>query len=177
MRAFIGFLDSLTEMVGRLVSWLLVMMMAVSCAVVAMRYLFQSGSIIFFQELVSYMHAATFMLAAAWTLKRQGHVRVDIFYRRMNPKTQAWINALGTLLFLMPFAVFVLLTSMDFVGRSWSIRETSADAGGIPLVYLLKTLIPASCLLLLVQGFVELMRNGILICWKDGTPANEEPAQ
>ena len=167
LQAFETFLSSLTEIVGRIISWLLVVMMALTCLVVVMRYLFQSGNIIFLQESVSYLHAATFMLGAGWTLKRGGHVRVDIFYRRFSNKTRAWIDSLGTLIFLLPFCVFLLWTSLEFVGRSWSIREASSDAGGIPLVYILKTFIPAMCFLLVLQGIAELLRNAILICTDD----------
>lgn len=167
MSSCIRVLDRFTEIVGRAVAFLLILMMVVTCAVVLMRYLFQSGNIIFLQESVSYMHAATFMLGAAWTLKQNGHVRVDIFYRRMRPVTRAWVDALGILLFLLPFSVFLLFTSFDFVGRSWSIREASGDAGGIPYVYVLKTLIPTMCVLLILQGVAELLRNGLLICTKD----------
>lgn len=177
MRGFVVFLDSVTEVVGRIVSWLLILMMAVTCAVVAMRYLFQSGNLIFFQESVSYMHAAAFMLGAGWTLKHNGHVRVDIFYRRMGRQAKAWVDALGILLFLLPFAVFLFWASLDFVGRSWSIREASGDAGGIPYVYVLKTMIPAMCSLLIIQGLSELLRCGITICTANELQAEGELPQ
>lgn len=173
MRTFTKFLNSFTELIGRLVSCLLLFMMFVTCMVVAMRYFFQAGNIVFLQESVSYMHAAAFMLGAAWTLKNNGHVRVDIFYRRMNLVSRAWIDALGALLFLLPFSTFLLFASFEFVGRSWSIREASGDAGGIPYVYVLKTLIPTMCVLLILQGIAELLRNGMLICFKqDDQPSD-----
>ncbi len=186
MNRCIQLLDRLTEIIGKAVALLLILMMLVTCALVLMRYLFQSGNIIFMQESVAYMHAAVFMLGAGWTLKQNGHVRVDIFYRRMSPIARAWVDALGILLFLLPFAVFLLVTSLEFVGRSWSIREASGDAGGIPYVYLLKTLIPSMCALLILQGIAELLRNGMLICVKpdqhhdhtqDIKDADEAPAQ
>lgn len=167
MRAIVVLLDGLTDVVGRIISWLLVLMMLITCLVVVLRYLFHAGNIIFLQESVSYLHAATFLLAAGWTLRRGGHVRVDIFYRRFKPKTRAWIDALGTLLLLLPFSVFLFWTSLEYVGRAWSIQEASSDAGGIPFVYILKTLIPAFCVLLIVQGVAELIRNGLLICTDD----------
>lgn len=164
LNALIKALDCLTECVGRFISFGILLMMLVTCLVVILRYVFQSGNIIVFQETTSYLHSVTFLLAAGWTLKRNGHVRVDIFYRRMSPRTQAWVDSLGILIFLLPFATFLMMTSYEFVARSWSIRESSADAGGIPYVYLLKTLIPAMCALLIIQGVAELLRNGLRIC-------------
>lgn len=174
MRSFIALLEGLTEFIGRAISFFLLLMMLITCTVVIMRYLFQSGNIIFVQESISYLHAATFMLGAAWTLKRGGHVRVDIFYRNMSARAKAWVDALGTLIFLIPFCVFLLWVSLDYVGRSWSNREASSDAGGIPLVYALKTLIPAFCVLLILQGVAEFLRNAVLICTE---PDNQKPAE
>ena len=157
-------LDRLTDALGRLVSWGILLMMLTTCLVVALRYLFNSGNIILFQEVVAYLHATTFLLAAGWALKNDEHVRVDIFYRRMSTRSKAWVNALGTLFFLLPLAVFLLLSSFQFVERSWVSRESSANAGGIPYVYLLKALIPAMSILLIVQGVVELFRQGMVLC-------------
>ena len=85
--------------------------------------------------------------------------RSDIFYRRFSPRTRAWINSLGTLVFLLPLAVFIVGVSWEFVANSWAIREVSAEPGGIPAVFLLKTLIPLMALNLLLQGVAELLRN------------------
>ncbi len=156
--------DAATEWLGKMLAWLCLLMMLVTCLVVAMRYLFQSGNIIFVQETVTYLHSAVFLLASGWTLKHQGHVRVDLFYRNFSTRTKAWIDALGTLIFLLPICVLIFFSSLDFVGLSWSIRETSGDAGGVPLVYLLKTMIPLMALVLAVQGVAELVRNVLFLC-------------
>ncbi len=149
---------------GNLIAWLTPAMAAVTFLLVAMRYLIGAGNLIFIQETVIYLHAITFMLGAGWTLGRNGHVRVDVFYRRWSPRTRAWIDALGTLVFLFPVAVFILLSSLGFVGQSWAINESSAEAGGIAALYLLKSLIPLMALLLIFQGTLELVRNaGILL--------------
>jgi len=157
-------LDALTELLGRLVSWGLLLMMLTTCLVVVLRYVFNSGNLIFYQEVISYLHATTFLLAMGWALKHEGHVRVDIFYRRMGLRQKAWVNTFGTLFFLLPFTVFLLIISVQFVERAWITREASPDAGGIPYVYLLKTLIPAMCVLLMTQGIAELLRNAVLLC-------------
>ena len=156
-------LDKISHTIGSVIAWALLLMMLTTCAVVVMRYLFHGGNIIFFQELIRYLHATTFMLAAGWTLQRNGHVRVDILYRSMNARKQAWINACGALFFLLPVSGLLIVVSYDFVVSSWVIREGSADAGGIPFVYGLKTLIPAMCLLLIVQGIAEVLRSAAVL--------------
>ncbi|WP_438883351.1 TRAP transporter small permease subunit, partial [Bacillus cereus group sp. Bce013] len=83
------------------IAWLVIIMMLVQFAIVIMRYWLGINSIVM-QESVMYMHAAVFMLGAAWTLKRDGHVRVDIFYRRLSDRGRAWIDLMGTLLLLIP---------------------------------------------------------------------------
>jgi len=126
--------------------------------------LFQDGNLIFLQEAVIYLHATLFMLASGWTLKRNGHVRVDVFYRQFSPRKKAWIDSLGILIFLLPICVLIFCTSLGFVALSWSIFERSADAGGIPLVYLLKTLIPTMAVVFALQAIAELLRNACVLC-------------
>ncbi len=95
-----------------------------------------------------------FMLAAAWTLRENGHVRVDIFYADAPPRRKALVDLLGALLLLIPFALSLLILSLPYVARSWSILERSRETSGLPFVYLLKTLIPVFALLLVLQGIV-----------------------
>ncbi len=104
------------------------------------------------QEAVSYLHAAVFMLGAAYTLKHDGHVRVDIVYRRLSYRGKALVYLLGTLLLLLPVCVYILTSSREYVAFSWSLREGSQEAGGLDAVYLLKTAIPVMAMLLLLQG-------------------------
>lgn len=167
MATLIRYIDRFTEIVGHIMAWLCLGTMLATVLVVLMRYLFQAGNMIAFQESVTYLHATVFMLALGWTFKRNGHVRVDVFYRNFSPRTKAWINSLGILVFLLPFCVFLFLASMDFVQLSWSIGETSNESGGLPIVYLFKSLIPLMCLLLGLQALAELMRNACFLCSKD----------
>jgi TRAP-type mannitol/chloroaromatic compound transport system permease small subunit len=151
-------LKAFSELTGRAVSWLLLPMVVGTFAIVILRYAFDLGWI-WMQESILWMHAASFMLAAAYTLKRDEHVRVDIFYRTMSPRGKALVDVSGTILFLFPTAAFLLVSSWDYVAVSWAIREGSREAGGLPypFVPLLKSVIPATCVLLLLQG----LANGI----------------
>ncbi len=151
-------LDAYSESTGRLLAWLLPLLMLNTCAVVFMRYGLEQGST-FMQELSLYLHATVFMLGAAYTLKRDGHVRVDILYRQFSPRAQAWVNALGTLIFLFPLCGYIILISWDFVSYAWLIRESSGEPGGIPAVFLLKTLIPLMAVNLALQGLAEFLRS------------------
>jgi len=157
-------IDAFTTYLGKLLIWVCLGTMIATCVVVLMRYLFNAGNIIFVQESITYMHATVFLLASGWALQRNGHVRVDVFYRNFSPTTKAWVDSIGTLVFLLPLCVFLFLASLGFVELSWSTKESSADAGGIPLVYLLKTLIPVMCVVLGLQGVAELVRNGLFLC-------------
>ncbi|WP_290784319.1 TRAP transporter small permease subunit [Halomonas sp.] len=154
-------LDAFTDHIGRAVAWLVIVMMAVQFAIVVMRYVFNIHSTVM-QESVMYMHAAVFMLGAAWTLRRDGHVRVDIFYRRLSARGRAWIDLCGTLFLLIPVVLFIGIGSYGYVRSSWAILERSPD-GGIPGVYLLKSLILAMMALLLVQGVAQLIRQVLII--------------
>lgn len=150
--------ESITRRLGTSVAWLTALMAVVTAFIVLSRLLFDVGSL-GVQESVTYMHALVIMLASAYTLSADGHVRVDIFYRHYDPCRRAWVNAIGTVLFLLPFALFTMLISWDYVVASWRIREASIDAGGIPAVFLLKSLLLANGGLLFIQALAELMRS------------------
>ncbi|WP_136248477.1 TRAP transporter small permease subunit [Halomonas borealis] len=160
--SLLTWLDRFSEWLGRSLSWLILLMMLVQFLIVVLRYAFSINSIPM-QESVMYMHATVFMLAAGYTLRHGGHVRVDIFYRAMTPKRKALIDLLGTLFLLLPFMVFVILSSLGYVSKSWAILESSPDTGGIPAVFLLKTLIPAFGGLMILQAMVEATRNLLIL--------------
>ena len=157
---FTDVLERINVLVGRIVAWLTLIMVFVTFVIVVMRYLFDSGWI-WLQESVTWMHAAVFMLAAAYTLAREEHVRVDIFYRRFSPRGRALVDAAGTLLLLIPVAVFIIFESWDYVMFSWRIHESSAEAGGLiyPFPSILKSMIPAMSVMLLMHGMVLLIRS------------------
>ena len=152
-------LERMNRLIGRGVAWLTVAMVVVTFGIVILRYLLDLGWI-WLQESVTWMHAAVFMLAAAYTLATDEHVRVDIFYREATARQRAWIDAIGTLLFLLPFAGFLAWSSWDYVVASWQVREGSREAGGLafPAMSLMKSFIPATAVMLFLQGLVIFAR-------------------
>lgn len=150
-------LDRLATATGNLVAPLTFVMMLLTCIVVTARYAFNQ-SLIPVLEAVMYLHACIFMLGISYTLKAGGHVRVDIFYQRLSPRAQAGIELGGSLLFLLPTAGFILYSSLDYVALSWRLNEASAEPGGLPGIYLLKSLIPVTAVLLLLQAVAEVAR-------------------
>lgn len=162
VRGLVGLIEGFSERLGRAVSWATVLMVLLTLLVVVLRYAFNLGWIAL-QESVTYLHAALFMLGAAFTLKREGHVRVDIFYQRWSTRAQALIDLLGGLLLLLPTCAFIAWSGWDYVMASWAIHEGSREAGGLPGVYLLKTLILAMPLLLGLQGLASILRSGLIL--------------
>lgn len=151
-------LDRINAAVGAVVMWLAVGMVLVQFGIVLLRYVF-GVSYIFVTEAEMYMHAALFMLGAGYTLLRDGHVRVDIFYGSLSERRKAAVDLIGTLVFLVPTCTVILYWTWPYVERSWAIREGAISVGGIPASYLLKSLIPAFAALLLVQGAAMALRN------------------
>ncbi|MGB7259068.1 MAG: TRAP transporter small permease subunit [Pseudolabrys sp.] len=162
-------IDRLTTAVGRAAAWLILFVVVVQFALVVARYVFDVGSIRW-TESVIYADATLFMLAAAWTLRVGGHVRVDVFYAEASPRAKAWIDLLGALLLLLPFALVLLWLSVPFAQRSWAILERSQETSGLPLVFLLKTLIPLFAAMLALQGVSQVIRALIALQIPPVTP-------
>jgi len=150
-------IDRLNGVIGRAAAWCALAIVLIGFAVVLLRYVLGLGSI-WLQESILYAHAALFLLAAAWTLKQGGHVRVDVLYVHAAPRTKAWVDLLGALLLLLPFCAAILYFSAPYVARSWAILERSPEASGLPLVFLLKTLIPLFALLMALQGVAQIAK-------------------
>jgi TRAP-type mannitol/chloroaromatic compound transport system permease small subunit len=152
-RQFFFGIDSLNRTLGYGVAWLTLAMVLFMFAIVVLRYAFGIGPI-WLQESVTWMHAVVFMLGGAYTMQRDEHVRVDIFYRGMSPAGRAWIDILGVVLLLLPFCAFIIYESYAYVSASWAIREGGRDAGGLPypFVPLLKSILIVMPLLVLLQG-------------------------
>jgi len=146
-----NFIDRINQWLGKALGWLTLLMVLLTFTIVVLRYFFNWGSI-GLQEAVMYMHALVFMAGSAYALQADEHVRVDIFYREMTEVKKAWVNLLGTLLFLLPVCVTLVWISFTYVERAWSLMEASPEPGGLPLVYLLKTFIPLMGVLLFLQG-------------------------
>ena len=146
-------LDRFSSLTGRLTAWLTLLMVIVTFVIVVMRYLFDAG-LIWMQESVVWMHAFVFMVGAAYTLRRDEHVRVDIFYREMSAIGRAWVDLLGVLIFLLPLCIFLTVKAWDFVAVSWALREVSRESGGLPypLLPLLKTVLLIMPVTVALQG-------------------------
>lgn len=169
-------LDHLARATGGLLGWFTLAMVLLQSAVVLLRYGLNGGSVAL-QDSVVYLHGAVFMLGLAYALYTGAHVRVDVFYRRMSPRRRAWVDAVGTLVFLLPLCAFIAIGSWHFAAASWAVRETSSSAGGLPGVFLLKSLIPLAAATLALQGLAELARALARLMEVEGaTPTPRAPA-
>ena len=151
-------IDRFTLSSGRVLAWCSLAMALLTAAIVVLRYGFATGSIAM-QESVTYFHGSLFMLGAAYALRRGAHVRVDIFYRDFTPRRRAWVDALGGIVFLLPLCALIFFGSLSYVADAWAIRESSPDAGGIPYLYLLKTLLPLMAANLALAAVADILRN------------------
>lgn len=161
-----GWIDKLNERVGRGVSWVSAGLVALVFVDVIMRYVF-TISFVAAQEMEWHLFGFIFLIGAGYTLRHEGHVRVDIIFQRLSPKGRAWVNFWGCILFLFPGCIMITYTSIPFVIDSilvflqtsaadgstvqW-IWEGSMDPGGLPLYFILKSCIPIGFILVLLQG-------------------------
>lgn len=155
-------IDRLNETVGRLVYWLVLLMVLVGALNAGARY---AGRVVganlttnAFIELQWYLFSLVFLLGAAYTLKHDAHVRVDVFYGRLSERGRAWIDLAGHILLLIPFSAFVIRVAWPDVVNSWAILETSPDPGGLPR-YPIKAVLPVAFVLLLLQSVAEAIRR------------------
>lgn len=155
---WLGRLDRLALLTGHGSAWLSLLLVLTVVAVVALRYGLGMGSIAL-QELALYLHGALLMLGMAYTLALDEHVRVDIFYRRLSAARRGLVDLLGTLFLLIPLCVAMLILSWQYVWTSWGRLEGSPDPGGLPAVFVLKTLLLVTPLLLLIQALAEGLRG------------------
>ena len=149
--------DAVSEFAGRLAGLLAIALVGLVFALVLARYALGIGSVAA-QEAVLWLHACVFLLGMAYALRHGAHVRVDVFSQRWTPRTRARVELAGLVLLLLPFCVFMVAMSWDYVGASWAAREGSRDPGGLPGWYLLKSLLPLSAALLLLQALAETLR-------------------
>ncbi len=157
-KKYAHWVDTLNQTIAHMIRWLALAMVVITLAVVVLRYAFNMGAIPL-QESIMYLHGILFMLAIPYGLKQDSHVRVDIVYSRLQHKHQRWIDISGHVLFLLPLGVFILVTSLPYVAASWRVLEGSAEVGGIPAIFLLKSLIPLMAVLLLLQGSSEIIKK------------------
>lgn len=151
MERTIAQLDAINRIVGNAVRWLALTMVLVQFSIVLLRYVF-GISFIALNESVLYMHSALFMLGAGYTLLVDGHVRVDIFYEKVSARSKAAIDLFGHLFLLLPSMLALAWWTWPSVRNAWAILEGPISVGGIPASFLLKSLIPAFCVLLVIQS-------------------------
>lgn len=148
---FIQIQNRFQSQLGHIVAWGSLTLVLLTALIVILRYGFNSGSIAM-QEAVMYNHAILFMLGIAYTYQNNQHVRVDVFYSQASPTRKAWINLIGVLVLALPSMVYILWTGWDYVSASWAIQETSAEAGGLAYLYILKSLILIMAGLVILQS-------------------------
>lgn len=174
LRAYISFANRLNERIGVAVSWLTTTLVAVVCYDVFTRYLLKS-SLVAVQELEWHLFALIFLIGAAYTLKHGKHVRVDVFYNRFSANKRAWVDFVGSLLFLIPFCLVAIWCSHAFVINAYVIGEGSPDPGGLPARFILKAAIPVGFFLLTLQGLA--LAFGSLVKIAGNQPIDPETEQ
>lgn len=160
MRFLLGLsraIDALTEAVGRITVWLVLLVALLSAGNAIMRYGFSYSSNAYL-EAQWYMFSLIFLLGGAYALKHNAHVRIDLVFGRLSKRTQAWIDVLGTVLFLLPMAVGVIYLSWPWAVNSLLGREMSPDVGGLPRGPI-KLALPLGFALLALQGVSELIKR------------------
>ncbi len=174
-------IDTFSTALGKLMWWLAAAMVLVGAYNVITRYLGEylgmqlSANV--YLELQTYAFDLIFLLGAAYVLRADAHVRVDIIYSRLSPRSRAWVDIFGTFVFLIPFCIFGLYFCYGYVERSWSYLEQSPNPGGLPR-YPIKAMMLACFALLILQGISEVIKN---VAFLRGLPgyrhvAESEPA-
>ncbi len=151
-------IDRFNEVIGKSVALLTILMVLITFAIAGMRYVFNVGYI-YIQESVIYLHAMAFLLSSAYALNKGYHVKIDILYNRFSPRRKLIFNLIGTVCLLFPSLIIVFILSLPYVLNSWKYLEASKEAGGLDLVYILKTNLILMPILLLLQGISEVIKN------------------
>jgi len=176
----IQILEAVSEVAGRWTSWLVLLLVILTLIVAVPRYLLSNETFLSLNLLsldweairngygqmvnalgdsIQYVHAIIFMVGVSYAMKHNDHVRIDIFYRNLSTRGQAWVNIIGCLLLFYPTFIFLLLMSWDYVLNSWAIGEASSRPGGLPFIYLLKSLLLIMPIMMMIQGTAWLLRN------------------
>ena len=158
---FVRLIDRVNERIGNTIAWLTLAMVLAAFVVVVLRYVFSVG-FVWLQESYVWMHGVVFMVGAGYTLLKGGHVRVDIFYRDNSARYRAWVDLFGSLVLLLPVVAIVWNVSFPYVEASWSRLEESREAGGLPGLFLLKSVILVFCVTLGLQG-LSLAARSLLV--------------
>ncbi len=155
-------LNVFSDWLGKTIRWLTLVMVVVTFAIVLLRYFFNVGWIAM-QESVLWMHAIVFLLGAGYTLKQDGHVRVDIFYGKATPRRKAQVELFGFFFLLLPVVFFLFWINWEYVTDSWRIGEDSRETGGLPAIFLLKSALLLMPILLFLQGISQMLQAWVVL--------------
>jgi len=168
MKKYIHAIDNLNDWIGKIVAWLTTFMVLIVCVDVGIRYLLggkiEMGALL--SELEWHIFSIVFLFGAAFTLRHDKHVRVDLFYARWGKKTPALVNLLGCIFLLIPFSWIVIEASIPYILDSWAVKESSSDAGGLPARYLIKACIPIGMVLLILQATAFMGKSWVVLTEK-----------
>ena len=157
MKQFQILIDKIIDNITNILTYLLVSMIILVFITVIIRYMLNI-SYVALQELIMYFHAILFMFGISYALKEKSHVKIDIIYNSLKKKYQYFISMLGTIFFIIPTSLFITYSSMDMVIQSWSLLEGSSEAGGLDLIFILKTIIPIMGILIFLQALSDLIK-------------------
>ena len=157
MKQFQILIDKIIDNITNILTYLLVSMIILVFITVIIRYMLNI-SYVALQELIMYFHALIFMFGLSYALKEKSHVKIDIIYNSLNKKNQYFISMLGTIIFIIPTSLFIVYSSMDMVTQSWSLLEGSSEAGGLDLVFILKSVIPITGFLIFLQALSDISK-------------------
>jgi TRAP-type mannitol/chloroaromatic compound transport system permease small subunit len=173
--SFSRFIDAINEKIGLAISWALLLAVLICSGNALVRYIFNTSSNSWL-EIQWYLFGAIFLLASAYTLKRNEHVRIDVVVGRFSKRTQVWIDVFGFIFFLLPATLLILYFSIPFAYESIRNQEVSSNAGGL-IVWPAKTLIPVGFFLLTLQGISELIKRiGFLMGLVDASEFEKQVA-
>lgn len=162
LRMFADLVDRINSWIGRTVSWAMIPIVLVAFAVVFLRYVVDKGYP-WLQEVYVWLHGAAFMAAAAWVLQQDGHVRVDLIYKRLGLRGKACVELIGVFFFLLPMVGLMAWWAWPAVQRSWRLMERSPTADGLQFMYALKAFVVVFCVLVTLQGLAMAARAVLVI--------------
>lgn len=174
LRRFERVVNAISGAFGWLAGWLCILMIAIVFIDVIARYLFESGSIAM-QEMEWHLFAAVFLLGAAYTMRENANVRVDVFYEKMSERKKAIIDIFGTVFFVIPMCTLILYSAYDFVAYAYHVQEVSNDPGGLPYRFVFKALLPLGYLLVLIQSLAVISRNTRILAGDTERPTHQTP--
>ncbi len=163
--SIIRVINAVNRLIGNVFAWLSLAIVVVCFAIVVQRYAFSTTKL-WMQDLYVWLNGAMFTAVAGFALLRNDHVRVDIFYRPASTERKALVDLIGVVFFLMPFAWVVYAYGWNFVARSWRLYEGSANIGGMPGLFILKSFILVFAFVIVIQGISMLLRSILVLTGK-----------